>query len=261
MQWHPYDADFSPKMNPSFEGAVVLSHKIVARCGSGAFLLDDFMVFQCRNVGTNCISRSRHSVNFAQTRSSVERSDFIRIPLIGDSSTVRSDLVFPRHKFAIVSAAILLQPERTTCKVIHSERIAALGDAENLEKIDVRRIRLTKSSIGAHAVAGSFATADNYLMAWRRASKGWLTCEFEIEYLDGYILKGEYKKCRRKSGRLSLSSYIRSAIRSASTRSESHLLVIAVLEDFRIQLWQGNSPSNMNVDFLKLHEIGDLSEY
>jgi hypothetical protein len=145
--------------------------------------------------------------------------------------------------------------------VIHSERIAALGDAENPEKIGVRRIRLKKSSIGAHALAGSFATADNYLMAWCRASKGWLTCEFEIEYLDGYVLKGEYKKYRRKSGRLSLSSYIRSAIRSVSTSSESHLLVITVLEDFHIQLWQGSSPSNMNVDFLKWHEIGDLSEY
>ena len=143
--------------------------------------------------------------------------------------------------------------------MIHSEQVATPDEAENDEKIGIKKIRLMKSAVGTVAVVGSFATADNYLMAWCSSSKGWLTCEFEVEYLDGHILKGAYRKYRRKSGRLSLSNHIRSAFRSTPEGSSAAPRPKEIFDDNQIQLWKGNCPSSMNADFLKRYEIVDWS--
>ncbi len=144
--------------------------------------------------------------------------------------------------------------------MIFSEQVVTSNVARNKEKVGVRKIKLSKPAIGIFAMVGSFAIADKFLMAWCSSSTGWFTCKFEVEYLDGYVLKGEYRKYRRKSGRLSLANYIRSAFRTANERSETSPHFIAIIESLQIQLWQGNFPSSMDADFLKRHEVGDFSE-
>ncbi len=133
-------------------------------------------------------------------------------------------------------------------------------DTASGEKISIRKIKLVKPEIGMTVVVGSFTNADNFLTAWRSSSKDWFTCKFEVEYLDGHVLTGEYRKFIRSSARLSLSNHIRSAFRKVQESSELDPHFRASFEDSHIRFWEGNCPSCLNADFLARYEIEDFCE-
>lgn len=127
------------------------------------------------------------------------------------------------------------------------------------EKIGIKKIKLVKSEIGTIAVVGSFANADNFLMAWCSSSRGWLRCEFEIEYLDEHILKGEYKTFRRKDGRVSLSHHIRSTLGKILRNIDSVENPEAVFDNIGIQFRMGTENCKVCLDFLDRYETEDFS--
>jgi len=134
-----------------------------------------------------------------------------------------------------------------------------MEDEAGAEKIGIRKIKLVKSGKGAMAVVGSFANADNFLTEWCSASRGWLRCKFEIEYLDEHILKGEYKAFRRKDGRVSLSQHIRSTLWKALKQMDTLASPGTTLNDIEIQFWMGSCNSKIETDFLDRYEIDDCS--
>ena len=109
------------------------------------------------------------------------------------------------------------------------------------------------------AVVGSFATADNFLMAWCSSSRGSLRCEFEIEYLDEHTLKGEYKAFRRKDGRVSLSHHIRSTFGKVLRNIGTVDNLDAAFKDIGIQFWVGEEHCQVCPDFLDRYETDDFS--
>lgn len=128
------------------------------------------------------------------------------------------------------------------------------------EKIGVKKIKLVKPELGTLAVAGSFANADSFLMAWCSSSNGWLRCKFEIEYLDEHVLKGEYKTRRKKDGRVSLSHHIQSTFCKMLERSDVFSNSETTFDDVEIQLWVGNDTSRIGADFLDRYETADYSK-
>lgn len=134
-----------------------------------------------------------------------------------------------------------------------------MNDMANVEKIGIKKIKLMKPEQGGVAIVGSFANADNFLMEWCDASKGWLRCYFEIEYLDEHILKGEYKTFRRKNGRVSLSQHIRTTLWKALKRMDTLSNSSPTFNDIKIQFWAGACNSEIETDFLDRYEIDDCS--
>jgi len=85
--------------------------------------------------------------------------------------------------------------------------------AANAEKVGVARIRIRKPERGT-AVLGSFVAADKVLKAWA-AEHDCIECEFEIRYLDGYLLSGLYPL---RAARQSLGAHVRRALGDAAAR-------------------------------------------
>ena len=96
-------------------------------------------------------------------------------------------------------------------------------------------------------------------MEWCSASRGWLRCKFEIEYLDEHLLKGEYKAFRRKDGRVSLSHHIRSTLWKALKRMDTLASPGTTFNDVEIQFWMGSCNSKIETNFLDRYEIDDCS--
>jgi hypothetical protein len=132
-------------------------------------------------------------------------------------------------------------------------------NAASGEKIGIRKIKLVKPETGTTAVVRSFEDADDYLMEWRCSFGGWLGCEFEIEYLDEHILRGEYKAFRRRDYRVSLSHHIRSTFWKMFKRPDVLPSTNSISDDIEMQLWIGDHISQINGDFLDRYETGNYS--
>lgn len=133
-----------------------------------------------------------------------------------------------------------------------------MEDMSDAEMIGIRKIRLVKQGKGATAVVGSFANADNFLTAWCNASRGWLRCKFEIEYLDEHVLKGEFKTFRKKDSRVSLSHHIRSTLCKALKNMEILSGPEAVFDGIGIQFGMEGRNSAIGADFLERYETADF---
>lgn len=133
-----------------------------------------------------------------------------------------------------------------------------MEDANSDEKVGLRKIRLLKPGKGAMAVVGSFTNADHFLTEWRSASKGWLKCRFEIEYLDEHVVKGEYRSFRGKDTRVSLSTYVRSTFRKMLKRTGLPPGPDSIFDGVEIQLWQGSMAWKFQADFLERYETEDF---
>ena len=136
----------------------------------------------------------------------------------------------------------------------------ATDDALAIEKIGLRRIKLMRSENCATAVVGSFVAADKLLLSWYNSSIGRFKCEFEVEYIDEHVLKGEYRALRRRSECVSLSLYIRSAFRRVRTLSTCNQDVEIILFQEKIRFFIGQDHVEINAELLERFEIDDRSK-
>src|SRR5271165_5302543 len=76
------------------------------------------------------------------------------------------------------------------------------------EKIGIDKIRLRK--IGAHSttILRSVARADVLLQDWNKSGNGHVECEFEVMFIDGYLLKGKFDFKRKPLCRPSLRRHL-----------------------------------------------------
>ncbi|QGZ38682.1 hypothetical protein IP92_00964 [Pseudoduganella flava] len=86
---------------------------------------------------------------------------------------------------------------------------------ENLlpaEKVGIAQIRIRNAGRGT-AVLGSFVAADKLLKAWADGRQC-RECEFEIRYLDGSRLSGQYPMWQKSTARQSLGAHLRRVLAS-----------------------------------------------
>jgi hypothetical protein len=74
---------------------------------------------------------------------------------------------------------------------------------------DLRIVRLRLNDLGIEAIARSFSSADKVLINWCERFGGTLVCEYEITFIDGNVMTGNYVFGDRPQVRPSLERFLR----------------------------------------------------
>lgn len=90
-----------------------------------------------------------------------------------------------------------------------------------VEKVGVAQIRI-RADRGT-AVLGSFVAADKLLKAWADG-RACDECEFEIRYLDGSCLSGQYPMWQKSTARQSLGAHLRRVLTAGQAHAQAAAL-------------------------------------
>jgi hypothetical protein len=82
------------------------------------------------------------------------------------------------------------------------------------EKIAVAKIRISHPSLKLAAALQDFRAADKLLLAWSTYCNEYFCCDYEITFLDGFVLHGKYETWKKSRTRPTLSTSVRALLSS-----------------------------------------------
>jgi len=122
------------------------------------------------------------------------------------------------------------------------------------ERVGIVRIKLNHTNRSSTAILRSFNAADRLLASWASEYEENFGYSYEILYIDGRVLYGEFKRKRKSTLKHSLSSQVRALLSSTGEQINSHLQP----NEMGINTQEQSLPPLDSIHFLQLYEIDDF---
>ena len=131
------------------------------------------------------------------------------------------------------------------------------GEHDGDERIGIARIALKQQRHGVSALVAGFYEADRLLLAWQRAARGLVDCEFIVFFTDGASIGGMLPMPPDARAKPALWSHIRQTLRMNHTQrrldpgrmlldGKGRLVDDATLDDYALEQYPYNIPSLTN---------------
>ncbi len=122
------------------------------------------------------------------------------------------------------------------------------------ERVGIARIKLNHTNRPSTAILGSFNAADRLLASWASEYEENFGYSYEILYIDGRVLYGEFKRKRKSTLKHSLSSQVRALFCSKAEQIKSH----AQSNEMEVNAQEQSFPRLGGFHFLEIYEIDDF---
>jgi len=122
------------------------------------------------------------------------------------------------------------------------------------ERVGIVRIKLNHRNRSSTAILGSFNAADRLLASWSSEYKEDFGYSYEILYIDGRVLYGEFRRKRKSTLKHSLSSQVRALFSSTTEQINRQVQP----NEVDVSAQERSLPRLGGFHFLEIYEIDDF---